>query len=113
MPRRVDVVTAGVGDIGFVGLGIMGRPMAANLLRAGHRLHLHSRSGVPPELVALGGVPCPDAAEVARRSEVVFTMVPATADVERVIFGPGGLVEGLSPGKAVVDASSIDPAATR
>jgi len=107
------VTGAAARDVGFVGLGIMGRPMAANLLRAGHRLHLHSRSGVPPALLAAGGVPCPDAAEVARRAEVVFTMVPATPDVERVLFGPGGLVEGLSPGKAVVDASSVDPAATR
>src|SRR6266702_419276 len=96
-PRRDDAVTPAPIDVGFVGLGIMGRPMAANLLAAGYRLHLQSRRGVPRELLEAGGDPCPDAAEVARRSEVVFTMVPATADVERVLFGPGGLAEGLSP----------------
>jgi 2-hydroxy-3-oxopropionate reductase len=113
LPRRDDVVTSAPRDLGFVGLGIMGRPMAANLIAAGHRLHLQSRSGVPPALIEAGGDPCADAAEVARRSEVVFTMVPATADVERVLFGSGGIAEGLSPGKAVVDTSSISPAGTR
>ena len=54
-------------DLGFVGLGIMGKPMASNLLKGGHALHLHSRSGVAPELVAQGGRPCASAAEVARR----------------------------------------------
>lgn len=100
-------------DVGFVGLGVMGRPMSANLLRGGHALHLHSRSGVPPELAALGGRACGSGREVAERAQVVFTMVPDTADVERALFGPAGIAEGLSPGKVVVDMSSIAPAATR
>ena len=100
-------------ELGFVGLGIMGRPMAANLMKGGHALHLHSRSGVPAELLAQGGKACGSGAEVARRAEVVFTMVPDTADVERVLFAPGGVAEGLSPGKLVVDMSSISPIETR
>jgi 2-hydroxy-3-oxopropionate reductase len=100
-------------QVGFVGLGVMGRPMAANLLAGGHALFLHSRSGVPRELTDRGGVACAGGREVAARAEVVFTMVPATADVEAALFGPGGVAEGLSPGKVVVDTSSISPAATR
>ncbi len=100
-------------DLGFVGLGIMGRPMAANLVKGGHRLHLHSRSGVPPELVQGGGVSCRNGCEVAQRSEVVFSIVPDTPDVEKVLFGPGGVAEGLAPGKVFVDMSSISPASTR
>jgi 2-hydroxy-3-oxopropionate reductase len=100
-------------NVGFVGLGIMGRPMAANLLKGGHALFLHSRSGVPRELVEAGGTACDGGGEVARRAEVVFTMVPDTSDVERALFAPGGIAEGLSPGKTVVDMSSISPSATR
>jgi len=100
-------------DLGFVGLGIMGRPMAGNLLKGGHRVHLHSRSGVPGELTAAGGVACGSGREVAERSQVVFAIVPDTPDVERVLFGPAGVAEGLAPGKVFVDMSSISPAATR
>ncbi len=100
-------------DLGFVGLGIMGRPMAANLMKGGHALHLHSRSGVPQELVAAGGRPCGSGREAAERSEVVFSMVPDTPDVERVLFGPAGVAEGLSAGKVFVDMSSISPMETR
>jgi 2-hydroxy-3-oxopropionate reductase len=100
-------------DLGFVGLGVMGRPMAANLMKGGHTLWLHSRSGVPGELVEAGGRACGSAREVAEHAEVIFTMVPDTPDVERALFGPGGLAEGLSAGKAVVDMSSISPDATR
>jgi 2-hydroxy-3-oxopropionate reductase len=100
-------------DLGFIGLGIMGRPMAANLLAARHTLYLHSRSGVPQELVAAGGVACSGPREVAAHAEVVFTMLPDTPDVEKVLFGPGGVAEGLAPGKVVVDMSSSSPAATR
>jgi 2-hydroxy-3-oxopropionate reductase len=96
-------------DIGFIGIGIMGRPMALNLLRGGHALHLHSRSGVPPDLVAAGGKACAGAREVAARSEVVVTMLPDTSDVEQVLFGAAGVAEGLTPGKVVVDMSSISP----
>jgi 2-hydroxy-3-oxopropionate reductase len=100
-------------ELGFVGLGIMGRPMAANLLRGGHRLHLWSRSGVPRELVEAGGVPCASGREVARAAEVTFCMVPDGADVEQVLFAPGGVGEGLSAGKVFVDMSSISPITTR
>jgi 2-hydroxy-3-oxopropionate reductase len=99
--------------LGFVGLGIMGRPMAANLVQGGHQVHLWSRSGVPRELTEAGGIACADGREVARRAEVTFTMVPDTPDVEKALFSPGGIAEGLSPGKAVVDMSSISPIATR
>jgi 2-hydroxy-3-oxopropionate reductase len=100
-------------DIGFIGLGIMGRPMAANLIKGGHTLFLHSRSGVPQELVAAGGRACANAKEVAQRSEIVIIMVPDTPDVEKVLFGAGGVAEGLSRGKTVVDMSSISPIATK
>ncbi len=100
-------------DLGFVGLGIMGRPMAHNLIKGGHRLHLHSRSGVPGDLTAAGGAACSSGREVAQRSEVVFAIVPDTPDVEKVLFGPGGVAQGLSPGKVFVDMSSISPASTR
>jgi 2-hydroxy-3-oxopropionate reductase len=99
--------------LGFVGLGIMGRPMALNLIKGGHTLHLHSRSGVPQELVDAGGIACANGAEVARRSEVIITMVPDTPHVADVLFGAGGVAEGLSPGKIVVDMSSISPSETK
>jgi 2-hydroxy-3-oxopropionate reductase len=100
-------------ELGFVGLGIMGRPMALNLTKGGHRLHLFSRSGVPEELVRAGGSACASGREVAQHAEVVFSMVPDTPDVERVLFGPNGVAAGLSAGKAFVDMSSISPIATR
>jgi 2-hydroxy-3-oxopropionate reductase len=100
-------------ELGFVGLGIMGRPMAANLLAGGHRVHLHTRSGVPDELVRAGGVRCASGREVAARAEVVFAMVPDAPDVERVLFGPDGVATGLSAGKVFVDMSSTSPIATK
>ena len=98
---------------GFIGLGVMGRPMAGHLLAAGHPVFLHSRSGVPEELVAAGGRACASPREVATQADTVFTMLPDTPDVERVLFGPDGVAEGLSPGKTVVDMSSFAPLATR
>lgn len=99
--------------VGFIGLGIMGKPMALNLIKGGHTLFLHSRSGVPRELTDAGGSPCSDARETAQKSEVVITMVPDTPDVEKVLFGENGVAEGLSPGKVVVDMSSISPLETK
>jgi 2-hydroxy-3-oxopropionate reductase len=99
--------------VGFVGLGIMGRPMAQNLLKAGHALWAHSRSGVPEELREAGAVACGSAAEVARQAHVVITMVPDTPDVAAALFGPDGVAAGLSPGKVVVDMSSISPVETK
>jgi 2-hydroxy-3-oxopropionate reductase len=100
-------------DIGFIGLGIMGAPMAGHLRAAGHTLRVHTRSAVPQALLDAGALRCANAAEVARESEVIFTMVPDTPDVERVLFGPDGVHAGLKPGKAVVDMSSISPLATK
>ena len=102
-----------MGNVGFIGLGIMGKPMAANLIKGGHKLFLHSRSGVPQELTAAGGVACGSAKEVAQKSDIVITMVPDTPDVEKVLFGAGGVAEGLSGGKIVVDMSSISPMDTK
>jgi 2-hydroxy-3-oxopropionate reductase len=99
--------------LGFIGLGIMGKPMAGHLIAGGHQVWLHSRSGVPAELTGKGGRPCSSAREVAQHADVVFLMVPDTPDVERVLFGPAGVAEGLSKGKTVVDMSSIAPLATK
>ncbi len=100
-------------DVGFIGLGIMGRPMAGHLLKGGHALNLFSRSGVPRELLDAGGRACGSGKEVAERSQVVVTMVPDTPDVEKVLFGPLGVAEGLEAGKLVVDMSSISPIETK
>ncbi|WP_454618139.1 2-hydroxy-3-oxopropionate reductase [Bradyrhizobium cenepequi] len=99
--------------IGFIGLGTMGRPMAGHLQAAGHRLFLHDVGPIPPELVSGGGVVCKSGREVAQEAEAVIIMVPDTPHVEAVLFGPGGVAEGLSKGKIVVDMSSISPLATK
>jgi 2-hydroxy-3-oxopropionate reductase len=100
--------------IGFIGLGIMGRPMALNLIRAGYELAVHTRrpESMTP-LVAAGAVACTSPAEAARRAGVVFTMVADTADVEQVILGPAGVIKGAAPGSVVVDMSTISASATR
>src|SRR4030081_2977901 len=100
-------------DVGFIGLGIMGRPMASHLLAAGHRLFLRDVGPVAPELVAAGGVVCKSGKEVAEQSDAVIIMVPDTPHVEAVLFGAGGVAEGISKGKIVVDMSSISPLATK
>jgi 2-hydroxy-3-oxopropionate reductase len=101
-------------NIGFIGLGIMGRPMALNLINGGHQLFLNSRSGVPEELIAAGGMAGPNARVVAERADIIIIMVPDTPDVERVLFGAGGgVAEGLTAGKIVVDMSSISPIETK
>jgi 2-hydroxy-3-oxopropionate reductase len=100
-------------NVGFIGLGIMGRPMAQNLLAAGHALFAHDTKGVPEELRSKGAVPCSSGEEVARRADVVITMVPDTPNVAAALFGPGGVAAGLSPGKIVVDMSSISPIDTK
>ena len=100
-------------NVGFIGLGIMGKPMVANLIKGGHTLFLASRSGVPQELTAAGGKTCASAKEVAQKADVIITMVPDTPDVEKALFGKDGVAEGLSPGKIVVDMSSISPIETK
>jgi 2-hydroxy-3-oxopropionate reductase len=87
--------------------------MAGHLLAAGHQLHAHSRRGVPDELVQRGAIGAGSGKEVALAAEVVITMLPDTPDVAAVLFGPGGVAEGLSPGKVVVDMSSISPIDTK
>ncbi len=99
--------------IGFIGLGIMGAPMAGHLLSAGHELFLKSRRAVPEHLLAAGGQAMDTPAEIARAAEVVITMLPDTPEVEEVLFGTDGVAAGLSPGKLVIDMSSISPDATR
>jgi 2-hydroxy-3-oxopropionate reductase len=100
--------------IGFIGLGIMGKPMARNLLAAGFPLTVHSRSPGPvDELVEAGAVRGDGAAAVAAASDVTITMLPDTADVETVLTGAGGVIEGASAGSLVIDMSSIDPGPTR
>ena len=100
-------------NVGFIGLGIMGKPMALNLAKAGHRLFLHSRSGVPPEMASSMAHPCASPKEVAQQAEVIITMLPDTPDVAKVLFGDDGVAYGLSRGKVVVDMSSISPMATK
>jgi 2-hydroxy-3-oxopropionate reductase len=99
--------------LGFIGLGIMGAPMAGHLLAAGHELFAHSRSGVPGALREAGAKACDTAADVARAADIVFLMVPDTPHVAEVLFGESGLDKGLTAGKTVVDMSSISPIATK
>jgi 2-hydroxy-3-oxopropionate reductase len=100
-------------DIGFIGLGVMGQPMAANLLAAGPKLYLRSVHPVPDNLITAGGVACASNKEVAQKSEIIITMVPDTPQVEEVLFGKDGVAEGLAKGKILVDMSSISPLATK
>ena len=99
--------------LGFIGLGIMGAPMALHLLEAGHMLFVNTLSKVPQDLPDKGATLCTTARGVAERADIIFVMVPDTPDVEAVLFGAEGVAAGLSPGKTVVDCSSIDPIATR
>jgi len=99
--------------IGFIGLGIMGKPMSLNLIRGGHELYVHSRHGAPQHVVAAGATACGSSADVARKADIVITMVPDTPDVAAVLFGANGVVEGLAPGKIVIDMSSISPIETK
>ena len=100
-------------QIGFIGLGIMGHPMALNLLKGGHRLFVYGRRRLPAEVRAAGAVVCDSLKEIAERAETVILMVPDTPDVKSVLFDPEGVAEGLSPGKTVVDMSSISPIETK
>jgi 2-hydroxy-3-oxopropionate reductase len=99
--------------VGFIGLGIMGKPMAANILKGGHELYAHDHKPVSQELAALGAIACASAQEVAQRADIVIIMVPDTPHVASVLFDPNGVAAGLSPGKIVVDMSSISPIETK
>ena len=106
-------MTKGGLNIGFIGLGIMGSPMAQNLQKAGHQLFIYSRSKVADELVQGGATVCVSSAEVAKRGDIIITMLPDTPQVDEVLFGDKGVAAGLSAGKVVVDMSSIAPLATK
>ena len=101
-------------SIGFIGLGLMGKPMAKNLLKAGFSLTVHSRSRGPvDEFAALGVQAAHSAREVAAASEVVITIVPDSPDVEAVVAGPEGILAGAKPGLIHIDMSTISPVAIR
>jgi len=100
--------------VGFIGLGVMGRPMALNLIKGGYRLVVHSRSPSPVDaLVEAGATRADSPAAVARQTTAVITMLPDTPDVERVLDGPDGVLSALAPDALVIDMSSISPDATR
>ena len=110
-------MTATAQKLGFIGLGIMGAPMAQHLMAAGHTVFVNTRGHVPADIAASKATVCASAAEVAAQADVIFMMVPDTPDVEKVLFAPGGVAEGLQnnggAGKTVVDMSSISPMATK
>jgi 2-hydroxy-3-oxopropionate reductase len=83
-------------NIGFIGLGIMGKPMAARLIKGGHTLYLHSRRGAPEELLSQGGRACSSPTEVAENADIIVTMLPNTKDVEQVLFGENGVATGIA-----------------
>jgi 2-hydroxy-3-oxopropionate reductase len=106
-------MTSSPQKIGFIGLGIMGAPMALHLIQAGHQLFVYTRSKVHPEIAASSATQCTSPRGVAERADVIVTMVPDTPDVERVLFADNGVAAGLSKGKVVVDMSSISPIETK
>ena len=103
--------------LGFIGLGIMGAPMAAHLVKAGHEVFLNTRSQVPADLLTGKGVACASAKEVAEKADIIFLMLPDTPDVAAVLFGDNGVASGLTDAKGksktVVDMSSISPMETK
>ncbi len=106
-------MTATPQKLGFIGLGIMGTPMAGQLAKAGHTLFVSTRSKVPAEITAAGATVCKTAQDVAQQADTIFLMLPDTPDVEAVLFGAAGVAAGLTPGKTVVDMSSISPIETK
>ena len=100
-------------NIGFIGLGIMGTPMAGNLIKGGHTVFTHTHGDTPAVLLEAGAQPCTNGAEVARKADIIITMVPDTPHVEDALFNPEGVAAGLSAGKIGVDMSSISPVATK
>ena len=104
--------------LGFIGLGIMGAPMCAHLIAAGHQLYVHTRGRVASQIAESSATQCTTARGVAERADIIFLMLPDTPDVEKVLFGADGVAQGLkgnagSPAKVVVDMSSISPVATK
>lgn len=99
--------------LGFIGLGIMGTPMAINLARAGHQLHVTTIGPVADELLSLGAVSVETARQVTEASDIIFIMVPDTPQVEEVLFGENGCTKASLKGKTIVDMSSISPIETK
>lgn len=103
--------------IGFIGLGIMGKPMAGHLIRGGYPVYLNSRSGIPAELTVPGGLACPTPRAVAEQADIIILMLPDTPDVEKVLFAENGVAQGLSANpprsKIIIDMSTISPIRTR
>ncbi|MDY0976421.1 2-hydroxy-3-oxopropionate reductase [Massilia sp. CFBP9012] len=99
--------------VGFIGLGIMGGPMATKLQEGGCKLFLHDLKNPPLALIEGGATVCTNATEVAKRADIIIVMVPDTPHVEEVLFGAEGVAAGLTPGKIVIDMSSISPMATK
>jgi 2-hydroxy-3-oxopropionate reductase len=100
--------------VGFIGLGVMGRSMAVNLVKAGHEVVAHDvRREAVADLAAQGAKPAASVAEAAARADIVVTMLPDTPQVEEVVLAAGGLVENSPPGRLVVDMSTIAPSAAR
>ncbi len=99
--------------IGFIGLGIMGTPMAGRLLDGGHELYAFTLHGIPQELTDKGAVTCANSREVAEKTDFIITMVPDTPHVAAVLFGENGVAAGLTEGKTVIDMSSISPIETK
>ena len=99
--------------LGFIGLGIMGAPMASHLVNAGHEVFINTRSKISSSLANSKAIQCKSPADVAKNADIIFLMLPDTPDVEKVLFDEGGVASGISKGKIVVDMSSISPIATK
>jgi 2-hydroxy-3-oxopropionate reductase len=99
--------------IGFIGLGIMGAPMAGHLIKAGHQLYVYTHGKLAAEIASTNATTCTSAKAVAQQADIIITMVPDTPDVAAVLFGEEGVAAGLSKGKTVVDMSSISPIETK
>jgi len=99
--------------LGFIGLGIMGTPMAGHLLKAGHTVFVHSIPSIPEDVVKAGATACTSGKDVARNADIIFVMVPDTPHVNDVLFSENGVAAGISKGKTVVDMSSISPIETK
>src|SRR6266511_1610921 len=100
-------------NVGFIGLGIMGAPLAGHLIKGGHKVFLYSIPSIPQALVDAGGIACESSRQVAQKADIIITMVPDTPHVETALFAENGVASGLGKGKIVVDMSSISPIATK
>src|SRR5690606_18910321 len=111
---EIIIMTNGQKKIGFIGLGIMGKPMVRNLMKAGYSPVVFNRSSAAVEvLVGEGATAAASAKEVAEKSDVIITMLPDSPDVEAVVLGEGGIIEGVKEGSLLIDMSTISPVVTR